>query len=856
MKKNLFTLWLALLATVGSVYVQADVFYHVECDSFICSQNGVYITYTQSGTYLCGNDILNLIINKSWHTDTAITACGPYYWAEADSTILSSGTYVYTFPSVSGCDSVVTLHLTIAQKNCDSIPSDEIDDEPKDYSGYDWIDVIDFSETTPPPYDGGPVYSGNGYFSFVYEDPTNSLIKIQEGTCKFGTPEDYDVIPYALQMKPGAALKFSCPVDGVLRIAPHMLHKNSDEVCMLIVEQNGEILLSKVVSESDKNGSVYPYVYVNVKKGEARLSVAGGGITFHSFAFGVPKEASHTSLSGFWNFSDDIFDALGDTISETKTIDGLTVYATENKRCYTKTTTRTIEGLTFSRYLYLGNKGTENYHSLSFPVSGSCMIDVYVSPSGSDGADRILCADYGTFGNHADSVVFTGMVRKTLNYTGDATTIYLYSLDASINIFAIRVIPVESALPFYWNFSEDYLLGLDTIKADTVLNGMTFRATDSKIMVVASNKQNFENFKFTGALKMGGKGANNYRNISFRVSGSCKIDVYLKSASSSESRELRIDAGFFGGTQLGLIPALASGVSKSTIDYDGDPTTIYMYSPNSAVNIYMIRVRYPYYSIIFKDSGETGNIDQSGDDAFSTNEIIASTDIPIFAINSHKVSNARMGCGIKLGAKKPDESGFIQGYATLHLTKSVPAEAIIFAVAGYKVDETSVMVQHEQVTDLAPRTFTQYVVPMNGQNVSNLDVRSSETLGRAYVYGITIIPSGAQMPVLDTIQAVPSDEELGQVSGSGVFIHGNVVTLLAEPKDGAHFVGWSDEVSENPRTLAASKTMVITAIFEKDIEDALETISEEGHVSKFFHNGQILILRGDKVYTITGQKVK
>jgi hypothetical protein len=146
---------------------------------------------------------------------------------------------------------------------------------------------------------------------------------------------------------------------------------------------------------------------------------------------------------------------------------------------------------------------------------------------------------------------------------------------------------------------------------------------------------------------------------------------------------------------------------------------------------------------------------------------------------------------------------------------------------------------------------------MNGQNVRNLDVRSSETLGRAYVYGITIIPSGAQMPVLDTIQAVPSDEELGQVSGGGVFIHGNVVTLLAEPKDGAHFVGWSDEVTENPRTLAASKTTVITAIFEKDITDALKTVSEEeGHVSKFFHNGQILILRGDEVYTITGQKVK
>ena len=854
MKIKLFTLLLAIWAGFGTLFAQEPLNV-VTCDSYYWPESDE--TYTCTGTYQHGNSILNVVIFKSSYTDTTITSCGPYYWTEADTTIHSSGTYVHVFADQHGCDSTVTLHITITQKNCDSIPSDEIDEEPEDYSEYEWIDVIDFYETPPPPYDGGPVYSGNEYFSFVYEDTTNTLIKIQEGTCKFGTPEDYDVIPYALQMKPGAALKFSCPVDGVLRIAPHMMHKSSDEVCTLIVEQNGETLLSKVVSESDKNGSVYPYVYVNVQKGEARVSVAGGGITFHSFAFGVPKEASHTSLSGFWNFSDDIFDALGDTISETKTIDGLTVHATENKRCYTKTTTRTIEGLTFSRYLYLGNKGTENYHSLSFSVSGSCMIDVYVSPSGLDGADRTLYADCGTFGNRSDSVVFNGMVRKTLHYTGDATTIYLYSADASINIFAIRVVPVESALPFYWNFSDDYLVGLDTIKTDTILNGMTFRATNSKRMVVASNKQSIESFKFTHALKMGGTGAETSRNISFGINGPCKIDVYLRSASSSDDRVLRVDAGSFGGTQLGLIPALATGVTKSTIDYTGDPTTIYMYSTNSAINIYAIRVRYPYYSILFKDSGETGNIDQSGDDAFSTNNFIASTDIPIFAINSHKVSNARMGCGIKLGTLQQDQTGFIEGYATLHLSKSVATEAIIFAVAGYKVEETSIRVQNELVTDLTPRTFSQHIVSMNGQNVRELDIRSSETLGRAYVYGITIIPSGSEMPVLDTIQAVPSDENLGQVSGGGVFVHGNVVTLLAEEKEGAHFVGWSDEVTQNPRTFAASENKVITAVFEQNEMDGLYTKQSDVITpNKILRDGQIYILRGEKVYTLQGQEVR
>lgn len=852
MKTKLFTLLLAIWAGFGTLFAQEPLNV-VTCDSYYWPESDE--TYTCTGTYQHGNSILNVVIFKSSYTDTTITSCGPYYWTEADTTIHSSGTYVHVFADQHGCDSTVTLHLMVIHENCGSDPTEEIgeNDDPND----DLWTYITFVDKTPPGnlFNYYTICSEDETFCFTCEDPTNSLIKIQEGTCKFGTPENYDAIPYALQLKPGAELNFSFPSDGILRIAPHMTNKSSDDVCTLLVEQNGQTLLSKVIRESDKNGSVYPYIYVNVQQGEAKLTAPTGGITFHSFAFIASDEPS--SMSNFWNFSDDVFDALGDTITEATTINRLTVHATDNKLCFTKSTTRTFEGITFSRYLYLGSNGTASYHSLSFPVGGSCMIDVYMIPSGSDGADRTLYADCGTFGNRADSVVFNGMVRKTLHYTGDATTIYLCSKDASINIFAIRIIPVESALPFYWNFSDDYLVGLDTIKTDTTLNGMTFRATDSKRMVVASNKQSFENFKFTHALKMGGTGTATYRNISFGINGPCKIDVYLRSASSSDNRELRVDAGSFGGTQLGTIPALATGVTKSTIDYTGDPTTIYMYSTNSAINIYAIRVRYPYYSILFKDSGETGNIDQSGDDAFSTNNFIASTDIPIFAINSHKVSNARMGCGIKLGTIQQDQTGFIEGYATLHLSKSVAAEAIIFAVAGYKVDETSIQVQNELVTDLTPRTFSQHVVSMNGQNVRELDIRSSETFGRAYVYGITIVPSGSEMPVLDTIQALPSDENLGQVSGGGVFVHGNVVTLLAEEKEGAHFVGWSDEVTQNPRTFAASENKVIIAVFEQnDVDGLYPKQSDVITPNKILRDGQIYILRGEKVYTLQGQEVR
>ena len=47
-----------------------------------------------------------------WASDTA-TACDEYYWN--GKTYTQSGTYIDTIPSIAGCDSIVTLHLTINQ---------------------------------------------------------------------------------------------------------------------------------------------------------------------------------------------------------------------------------------------------------------------------------------------------------------------------------------------------------------------------------------------------------------------------------------------------------------------------------------------------------------------------------------------------------------------------------------------------------------------------------------------------------------------------------------------------------------------------------------------------------------------
>lgn len=90
------------------------------CDSYFWGANGT--TYTSSGAYTttlttlqgCDSIInLNLVINTSSSATQSIVACDSYFWSANGNTYFTGGAYFATIPNVSGCDSLVTLNLTI-----------------------------------------------------------------------------------------------------------------------------------------------------------------------------------------------------------------------------------------------------------------------------------------------------------------------------------------------------------------------------------------------------------------------------------------------------------------------------------------------------------------------------------------------------------------------------------------------------------------------------------------------------------------------------------------------------------------------------------------------------------------------
>ena len=90
------------------------------CDSYLWSNTG--LTYTSSGNYSDTNTsaagcdsivTLNLTINNSNSGADTVSACSTYTWSANSIVYTSSGIYTATVTNASGCDSVATLNLTI-----------------------------------------------------------------------------------------------------------------------------------------------------------------------------------------------------------------------------------------------------------------------------------------------------------------------------------------------------------------------------------------------------------------------------------------------------------------------------------------------------------------------------------------------------------------------------------------------------------------------------------------------------------------------------------------------------------------------------------------------------------------------
>ena len=144
------TVVLTLIITHSST---ADV-YKTNCDTFRWYDS----TYTSSGDYIhvleganaegCDSIItLHLTILETTYDDIYVTACEEYRWEVTSITYEETGDYVYMTENAAGCDSVVTLHLTINQPSVVNVEDSSVGDYTWEVNGETYQESGVYSHT-------------------------------------------------------------------------------------------------------------------------------------------------------------------------------------------------------------------------------------------------------------------------------------------------------------------------------------------------------------------------------------------------------------------------------------------------------------------------------------------------------------------------------------------------------------------------------------------------------------------------------------------------------------------------------------------------------------------------------------
>ena len=153
-----------------------------------------------------------------------------------------------------------------------------------------------------------------------------------------------------------------------------------------------------------------------------------------------------STVSDWWNFSDDDFTALPSDMKTNQLVRGLRILATSSKNVTTGSSSYTFsDGEALSNYIDLKGGGAKDANrSLKFKVNGSCTITAYAQASGS--RTVVFATDAGS---NLENTQITGSGYHVLTqeYVGTADSIQIFSKSSGIKFYGIKVSYSGSSTP-------------------------------------------------------------------------------------------------------------------------------------------------------------------------------------------------------------------------------------------------------------------------------------------------------------------------------------------------------------------------------------------------------------------------
>ena len=552
------------------------------------------------------------------------------------------------------------------------------------------------------------------------------------------------------------------------------------------------------------------------------------GSTANPYSFTVTSDISLTayfeqipasqSESKFWNISDAAFNSLG-TITSQTTINGLTIHATANKPIVVDADAREINGYSFTHRLKFGGTGASNARMLSFRVDGNCDIDIYLM-SASGSADRTLNVDKGSFGSTLQQIPAYGssISRGNVHYVGGATTIYLYSPSSGINIYAIQVsygstpTPTEPIMVTCAEAAQiASSLSHNTQTSETYIVTGYITETDG---VVSRGQQVF----WMADTQNGGKVFESYwGNVTEKMLVGDKVSVEGKIMRYNSIYEIKNgDVTLIerdSPAQSFTVTVSSANSSMGTVSgggtYEEGQTATVTATPKSGYKFTRWSngsTANPYSFTVTSDISLTAYFEQIPASQ-SESKFWNISDAAFNSLGTITSQTTINGLTIHATANKPivvdADAREINGYSFTHRLKFGGTGASNARMLSFRVDgDCDIDIYIMSASGSADRTL-------------NVDKGSFE----------------------NTIQQIPAYGST--ISEGNVHYAGGATTIyLYSPSSGVNIYAI--------RVTYGGK--------EEGIDDLYVQPQEEA--SKILQNGQIYILRGEKIYTITGQKVK
>ncbi len=258
-KDTVFTVNLTILSSSSSSISETV------CNSYTVPSGNE--TYTMSGIYMdtipniagCDSIItINLTVNNSSTSTISETACNSYTVPSGNETYTLSGTYTDTIPNIAGCDSILTINLTIITVNTSVVVNDPMITSNAVGAQYKWLDCINNYAVIPGATNQNFTPSTNGDYA----------VEVTENNCTdtsaCETISTVDISEYKLFSQ---LIIYPNPTEG------HLLLDFSSEQQYLklnLLSLSGQILQTKeiyhsnvVEMEIDQEDGVYLLEIVN-----------------------------------------------------------------------------------------------------------------------------------------------------------------------------------------------------------------------------------------------------------------------------------------------------------------------------------------------------------------------------------------------------------------------------------------------------------------------------------------------------------------------------------------------------------------------------------------------------------------